>query len=68
MPTIYRISQPGREPVVDVGSVEAIEGTIQAGGPGCFHIDEIAADPARTRPHRPLKRAASGPGRHGGGR
>jgi hypothetical protein len=44
MATIYRISQPGREPVVDAGTVEAIEGTIGAGGPGCYHIDEISSD------------------------
>jgi hypothetical protein len=44
MATIYRISQPGREPVVDVGTVEAIEGTIRAGGPGRYHIDEISSD------------------------
>jgi PAS domain S-box-containing protein len=29
MPSIFRISQPGREPVVDVGSVEAVEGAIR---------------------------------------
>jgi hypothetical protein len=45
MPSIYRISQPGREPVVDVGSVEAIEGAIRDGVPGCYHVDEIAAEP-----------------------
>jgi hypothetical protein len=45
MPTIYRISRPGREPITDVDSVEAVEETIRAGGPGCYHIDEIASGP-----------------------
>jgi hypothetical protein len=44
MPSIYRISRQGQEPIVDVGSVEAIEGMIQAGNPGPFHIDEISSD------------------------
>jgi hypothetical protein len=44
MPSIYRISQPGREPVVDVSSVEAIEGAIRDGVPGCYHVDEISSD------------------------
>ena len=35
----------------DVGSVEAIEGTIQSDGPGCYHIDEIAAEPLTVGPH-----------------
>jgi hypothetical protein len=45
MPTIYRISRPGSVPIVDVGSVEAIERTIRAGGPGRYHVDEISAEP-----------------------
>jgi hypothetical protein len=45
MPSIYRINQPGRKPVVDVGSVEAIEGAIRAGEPGQYHVDQISADP-----------------------
>ena len=45
MPSIYRISRGAREPVVDVGSPGAIEGAVQAGKPGSYHIDEIGSDP-----------------------
>jgi hypothetical protein len=45
MPSMYCISRPGREPIRDVDSVEAVEGTIRAGGPGCYHVDEISSDP-----------------------
>jgi hypothetical protein len=45
MASMYRISRPGRDPVVDVGSVEAIEGAVRAGGPGCYHVDEISSEP-----------------------
>ena len=45
MPRIYRISRPGREPITDVDSVEAVEGAIRAGGPGCYHVDEISVEP-----------------------
>jgi hypothetical protein len=45
MPSIYRMSRPGRELITDLGSVEAIEGVILAGGPGCSHVDEISAEP-----------------------
>jgi hypothetical protein len=34
MPSIYRISRSDQEPVVDVGSVEAIEGAVGAGETG----------------------------------
>lgn len=44
MPSIFRISQPGQEPITDVGSVEAVEGVIRAGGPGRYHVDEISTD------------------------
>jgi hypothetical protein len=44
MPGIYRIRQPGREPVVDVATVEAIVRTIRDGDPGCFHFDEIGPE------------------------
>jgi hypothetical protein len=39
MPSIYRISRPGQEPVTDVGSVEAAETVIRAGGSGRCHVD-----------------------------
>jgi hypothetical protein len=45
MPSIFRISQPGREPITDVDCVESVEGAIRAGGPGRYHVDEIAAEP-----------------------
>jgi hypothetical protein len=43
--TRVRISQPAREPVSDVGSVEAVEGAIQVTGPDHYHVDEISSDP-----------------------
>jgi hypothetical protein len=45
MPSVYRISRSGREPVVDVSSPDAIEGIVQAGDPGRYHIDEISSRP-----------------------
>jgi hypothetical protein len=45
MPRIFRISRPGREPITDVASVEAVEEAIRAGGSGCYHVDEISAEP-----------------------
>jgi hypothetical protein len=45
VPSMYRISRPGREPSTDVDLVEAVEGAIRAGGPGYYHVDEISADP-----------------------
>jgi hypothetical protein len=45
MPSIYRISRSGRQPVVDVGSPDAIGGAVRAGKPGSYHIDEISSDP-----------------------
>jgi hypothetical protein len=48
MPSIYRISQPGRGPVVPVEAVESIEDVVKAGSPGCYHIDEISRDPLHS--------------------
>jgi hypothetical protein len=45
MPSVYRITQPGQEPLTDVDTVEAVEGAVRAGGPGRYHVDEISADP-----------------------
>jgi hypothetical protein len=45
MPTIYRISAGGQEPIVDVASLDAIEPSVRAGKPGRYHIDGIASDP-----------------------
>jgi hypothetical protein len=49
LPSIFRISRPGREPITDVDSVEVIEETIRAGGPGCVHVDEISSEPLPSR-------------------
>jgi hypothetical protein len=45
MPSIYCISQPGRKPMTDVGTVEAVEGSIRDGKPGRYHIHQISAEP-----------------------
>src|SRR5262249_55010947 len=45
MPNIYRISRSRGEPITDVDSVEAVEGALRAAGPGCYHVDEISAEP-----------------------
>ncbi len=44
MPNIYRIVHPDQD-VADVGSVESIEGVIQAAEPGRYHVDEIGSVP-----------------------
>jgi hypothetical protein len=44
MPSIFRINQPGSESITDVGSVEAVEGAVQVGGPGRYDVDEIRAE------------------------
>jgi hypothetical protein len=44
MPRVYRISQPGREPITDVDSVEAVEGVVRDSEPGPFHVDEIRTE------------------------
>jgi hypothetical protein len=45
MPSIYRISRAGREPITDVDSVKAVKRAVRDGEPGRFHVDEISADP-----------------------
>ena len=45
MPSIYRVSRDGQEPVVDVGSPDPIESAVRVGKPGSYHIDEISSDP-----------------------
>ena len=42
---MFRISQNGRDPIVDVDTVEQIEPAIRSSKPGRYHVDEIAADP-----------------------
>jgi hypothetical protein len=44
-PTIYRISAGGKEPIVDVASLDAIEPSVRSGKPGRYHIDGVASDP-----------------------
>jgi hypothetical protein len=54
MPTLYCISQPGHEPITDVGSVETIEEAIRTGEPGRCHVDEISSDPLPSGHTSPL--------------
>ena len=42
---MFRISRYGKEPIVDVNTVEQIEPVIRAGRCGRYHIDEISAVP-----------------------
>ena len=42
---MFRISQPGQEPIVDVYQVEAIEPRGALDAPGRYHVDQISADP-----------------------
>jgi hypothetical protein len=48
LPSIYRISQPGREPITNVDAVEAVGRAIRNGEPGRFHVDEIGAEPLQS--------------------
>ncbi len=45
MPSIYRISRNGQEPILDVAQVVELEPAIRSSEPGRYHIDEISADP-----------------------
>lgn len=42
---MYRISQNGQEPVIDVDTVEAIEPAIRSSELGRHQVGEISADP-----------------------
>jgi hypothetical protein len=42
---MYRISRNGKEPIIDVDQVEAIEPAIRLSEPGGYYLDEISADP-----------------------
>jgi hypothetical protein len=48
MHSIFRISRPGRESITDVDSVAAVEGVLRDGEPGCYHVDQISAEPLRS--------------------
>jgi hypothetical protein len=42
---MYRISQSGQEPILDVDTVDQLEPAIRASELGRYHVDEIGADP-----------------------
>ncbi len=46
---MFRISQNGQEPIIDVDSIEQIELASQSSPPGRYHVDEISADPLPSR-------------------
>jgi hypothetical protein len=46
---VYRISQNGQKPIVDVDQVEAIEPADRSLPPGRWHADEISADALPSR-------------------
>jgi hypothetical protein len=41
---VFRISQAGQEPFIDVDTVDQIEPAIRSCAPGRYHVDEISAD------------------------
>ena len=43
--SVYRVSDPGNDLVVDVESIADIEGVIRSAKPGRYHVDEISFDP-----------------------
>jgi hypothetical protein len=47
--SMYRISsQNGREPVIDIDSLDEIEPALRSSKPGRYRVDEISADPLPT--------------------
>jgi hypothetical protein len=42
--SIFRISRPDDDPVVDADSLGGVEKIIWSGKPGRYHVDEIGAD------------------------
>ena len=42
---MFRISRNGKEPIIDVDQVEAIESAIRSIEPGRYQVDAISADP-----------------------
>jgi hypothetical protein len=38
---MFRISQPGRRPIIDVAQVDEIEPAIRARRAGRYHIDQV---------------------------
>jgi hypothetical protein len=48
---MYRISQNGQEPIIDVAQVQAIGPALRLSPPGRYHVDEHSADPFRGSKH-----------------
>jgi hypothetical protein len=42
---VFRISEGGQEPVIDVATVEGIGPAIQTAKPGRYHDHEVSGDP-----------------------
>jgi hypothetical protein len=42
---MFRTSQNGQEPIIDVDSVDEIEPAIRSSAPGRYHVDQIERDP-----------------------
>ncbi len=42
---MYRISQSGQEPIIDVDSAEGIEPAIRSNVPSRYHVNEIIRGP-----------------------
>ena len=43
--SIFRISRPDDDQVIDVDSLDGVDKSIRRGKPGRYHIDEISHDP-----------------------
>jgi hypothetical protein len=43
--SIFHISRPDNDQVVDVDSLDGVERTISSGEPRRYHVDEISLDP-----------------------
>ncbi len=42
---MFRITQNGQEPIVDVDTIDQLEPAIRSSEPGRYHVDEISGDP-----------------------
>ena len=43
--TVYRISRPEDNPIVDVDTIGGVKGVIRSAKPDRYHVDEISRDP-----------------------
>jgi hypothetical protein len=43
--SMFRISQPGSDDIIDVNTVEEIEPALRDSTAVCYHVDEISAHP-----------------------